>query len=76
MYVIQGGLQPEENSIWNVENLAGLPPIILMLHVIQGGLQPEINSIRNVEYLAGLQPFSCKTENLKKTWATTQYIFF
>ena len=29
MYVIQSGLQPEENSIWNVENLAGLQPILM-----------------------------------------------
>ena len=29
MYVIQSGLQPEENSIWNVESLAGLQPILM-----------------------------------------------
>ena len=29
MYIIQCGLQPKENSVWNVENLAGLQPILM-----------------------------------------------
>ena len=63
MHVIQGGLQPEKNLIWNVEYPAGLQPNMfferapknsILMHVIQSGLQPEENSIWNFENLAGL----------------------
>ena len=31
MHVIQSGLQPEKNSIWNFDTLAGLPHIVKAL---------------------------------------------